>query len=149
MNKPLLVAKREKPPRPVESFGPEILAALLKGATEPLVLTMSYKMGVRFRLRIHQLRESMRRNGHDKYNLCARVRVTIEWPKGIPTEKQGRHIIPLDRDQLCKVTLKPNDTEFADFLSAAGVDPLSGVSHEDLPEGERPISDLDDMLRDL
>ena len=129
MNKPIIA----KPQRPVTSFGPEILSALLQGATGQLKLSMSYKTGVRFRLRIHQLREAMRNTGHEKYELCARVRVSIAWPDGTPTEKQGRHVIPIDRNTLCTVTLQPNDTEFAGILRDAGVDPLLGVEHVEPP----------------
>lgn len=143
---------KPRPPRPVESFGPEILSALLKGATTPTELEMSYKMGVRFRLRIHQLREAMRRANHEKYPLVARVRVTIEWPDGTPTEKSGRWIVPVDRSTKCKVTLKPNDAEFASFLTAAGIEPLGGVDEADLPELDEASPDmtiLEELLRDV
>lgn len=143
---------RPKTPRPVESFGPEILSALMKGATDGLTLEMPFKLAVRFRLRIHQMRESMRRSGHEKYNLVARVRVQIAWPEDTPVSKQGRHSVPVDRNVKCKVTLRPNDTEFADLLQKAGVDPLDAVSSDDLPETQSPKSDLsslDDMLKDL
>lgn len=147
--KPFIPIKSK--PRPVESFGPEILAALLRGATEPLVLPMPYKLGVRFRLRVHQLREAMRCTNHEKYKLCARVRVTIEWPLGTPTEKSGRHIIPSDRNTMCVVTLKPNDTEFADLLLSAGIDPLSGTIIElPAPDIKHPdLSALEEMLKDI
>lgn len=156
MNQQLLKPPKTKAPRPVESFGPEILAALLRGATEPLTLDMSYKMGIRFRLRIHQLREAMRRQAHEKYELVARVRVSIEWPDGTALEKQGRYWVPRDRNTKCRITLKPNDAEFAAALSAAGIDPLSGVTSSDLPTepAERPrhstpVSTLEDMLKDF
>lgn len=111
---------REKKPRPIESFGPEILAALLKGATDPIEFTVSYKTAVRFRLRVHQLREAMRRSGHPKYELASRVRVSIVWPEGTETVKQGRHFIPLNRDTKCRVLLRPNDSEFAAALKGIG-----------------------------
>ena len=143
--------EKTKTPRLVESFGPELLAAILKGATAPFTLEMSYKFGVRFRQRIHQLREAMRVAKHEKYSLVARTRVSIEWPDGCQVIKTGRHVVPVDRNVKCKVTIQPNDTEFGDILIAAGIE-LGGdmdtlLHHE--PSVSHDISVLDDMLKDL
>lgn len=139
---------RPKTPRPVESFGPELLAALLKGATEGLEFTTSYATAVRFRLRTHQLRESMRKSGHEQYNLIARVRVSVRWPDETPVSKLGRHNVPNDRNTQVIVSLSPNDSEFGDMLRGAGVEmgmdqvlPATTVT--------RPLQDLEDLLADL
>ena len=143
--------KRSKPkaPRPVESFGPEILAALLRGATEMVQLPISYKLSIRLRLRIHQLREAMRKAAHPQYHLVARVRVTIQWPPDTKTVKQGRHNIPEDRNTKCLVTLQPNDAEFADLHREAGVDPQLGS--EPITEDHQvlPPSALEDILKNF
>jgi hypothetical protein len=151
---PFAKRKRPRPPRPVASFGPEIFAALMRGATHPIHVKMPYKIAVRFRMRIHQLREAMRASGHEKYPLVSRVGVTIEWPIGTHTTKSGRHVVPDDRSVVCDVTLRPNDAEFAPTLALAGIDPLSGI--EDRIKittddaGDTDSSNrIEDLLRDL
>lgn len=152
MNAPKTKAKT---PRPVESFGPEILAALIKGATEPVRMTLSYKVGTRLRMRIHQLREAMRKSGHEKYNLVARVVVTVRWPSDTPTEKQGRYNVPIDRNTKCEVKLQANDLEFADELRAAGVDIGLGADLEptatlvQTSDGLTSTRTLEDLLKGL
>lgn len=118
---------KPKTPRPVESFGPELFATLIKAATSRVELKMPYRNATRFRMRIHQLRESMRKSGHEHYELCSRVRVTIRWPTGAETEKiGGRHQVPVNRSIVCQVVLQPNDAEFASVLrEQAGIDPLA------------------------
>lgn len=147
---------RAKAPRPVESFGPEILSALMRGATEGLEFRTSYATAIRFRLRVHQLRESMRRSGHEKYELVCRVRVSIKWPNETPVTKLGRHNVPDDRSVECIVTLSPNDSEFSELLQAAGVDPLAGLDRSHLEDeiktvqpSSRPLQDLEELLREI
>lgn len=144
---------RAKAPRPIESFGPEILAALLRGANEGLEFETSYATAVRFRLRIHQLREAMRKGGHEKYSLVARVRVSVKWRDDEPVEKQGQHNVPINRDAKVLVSLRPNDEEFGSMLKSAGVSiELGEDSHAPhLSPGIQPATttDLEDLLKGL
>lgn len=143
--------KRSKTPRPVESFGPEILAALLKGATDGISVSMPYRTAVRFRLRIHQLREAMRKSAHEKYELCSRVRVSVKWPEETEVTRLGRHFVPSDRSTPCLVLLQPNDTEFAEALRGAGIDPLHGLELDNTPQPIHvgSVDDLAELLKDI
>lgn len=143
---------REKAPRPVESFGPELLAALLKGATEEVRVPMNWRQAIRFRQRVHQMREAMRRTSHPKYELCTKVRIGIELPPGTPTVKSGRHKVPSDPGIKVTLVLSPNDSEFGPLLAAAGVRPLDEIEASTKSvEREAPASmdTLEAMFGDL
>lgn len=112
----------------VESFGPELLAALLSAATGSLPpVTLPYNKAVRFRQRLYQLRNAMRKAKHEKYHLVCRVRITIEWDGKVETMKAGEHYVPVDKRAPCRVTLTPNDSEFSSALKAAGLDTSLGA----------------------
>lgn len=140
----------EKAPRPVESFGPELLAALLKGATEEVHVPMTWRQAIRFRQRVHQMREAMRRTSHPKYELCTKVRISIDFPPDTPTTKSGRHLVPVDRGIPVKLVLSPNDSEFGPLLLAAGIRPLDEVEAATEPLGPEPTLDtLEAMFGDI
>lgn len=148
----LIKKPRAKAPRPIESFGPEILAALLRGANEGLEFSAPYSTAVRFRLRIHQLREAMRKSGHEKYSLVARVRVSVKWSDDEPIEKQGQHNVPTNRAAKVLVSLRPNDEEFGSLLKSAGVDMDLGIDDSTtLSPGITPATttELEELLKGL
>lgn len=116
------MTKKPKPPRPVESFGPELFALLIRAATTQVQFPLSYRRATRLRQRLHQLRESMRRSAHEHYELVSRVRITVRWPEETPVTKKGRTDVPIDGNVECEVTLQPNDSEFGDILERAGID---------------------------
>lgn len=116
-----MTTKKPKPPRPVESFGPELFALLIRAATTQVQFPLSYRRATRLRQRLHQLRESMRRSAHEHYELVSRVRITIRWPDDTPTQKKGRTDVPTNINVECEVTLQPNDSEFGDLLERAGI----------------------------
>lgn len=150
MKNPLEPTKREKAPRPVESFGPELLAALLKGATTGVTVPMTWRQAIRFRQRVHQMRESMRKTSHPKYELCTRVRIGIELPTGCVTVKSGRHLVPTDKGVEVKLVLSPNDSEFGPLLAAVGIDPLGKVETEPLVRTEaQNLDTLEAMFGDI
>lgn len=142
-----------KHPRPVASFGSEILAALMKGATGRVTLKMTYSQAIRFRQRIHSLREAMRRASHKQYDLCSKVRVSIEVPPDVPVHRSGRHFVPDNRQTEVRVILSPNDSEFADILAEAGIRPLGAVEAETKPlpstRGDAGGDALSKLLGDL
>ncbi len=136
--------KKRRPPRPIESYGPELMAALLKGAVDTFTMEMPFQRAVRFRQRIYQLRFAMESQGHPKYNLVSRVRTTIRWPEGTELVPCGHYFSPKDRTVTCQITISPNDSEFADDLRKAGV---TVGPPEDEVEDEVPIAP--DERRDL
>lgn len=146
----------EKAPRPVESFGPELFAALLKGATEEVKVPMTWRQAVRFRQRVHQMREAMRRTSHPKYEICTKVRIGIEVPFDCPTVKSGRHKVPVDKGIKVTLVLSPNDSEFGPLLAAAGVRPLAEIEatteplwHEPSVPSTENLDTLEAMFGDL
>ena len=153
MNEPK--TRRPRPPRPVESFGPELMSALMRGALEGgLTLSLPWRDAVRFRLRVHQLREAMRMAKHDKYPLVARVRVSINVPPNVELVPQGSNYIPRDRSTLCEVVLRPNDSEFSSALHQAGIDvnrELSSPSPSTSPVAEPSpsLDTIEDILKGL
>lgn len=112
---------------PIESFGPEIMTALIAGATRVVELPMAYGTAVRFRRRVHQLRARMREEGHPQRTLVERTRVSIVWGKeaGLaePELRRTDHSqkVPVDKQTPCKVVLKPYDEEFNAALKAANI----------------------------
>lgn len=152
MKNPLALRPTEKAPRPVESFGPELLTALLKGATQEVSVPMTWKQAIRFRQRVHSMREAMRRTSHPKYELCSRVAITIELPLGTPTEVSGRHRIPTDRNIGVRVILSPNDSQFGPLLAAAGIrtpEEIAATTESVVPQAEPTLDTLEAMFGDI
>lgn len=127
---------------PIESFGPEIMAALTKGSQEEYSITLpSYRDAVRFQQRIHMLRKRMREEQHPLYTVAARVHISLAWgidagfPEVATTVIGKGNRVPVDRSAKTKVTLKPRDSEFTAALLEAGIskeelkdDPLQEMS---------------------
>ena len=118
-----------KKAQPIESFGPEMMAALLKGSREKLTLEFpAYRSAVYFMARIHLLRKQMREANHPEYNIAARARVSLSFgpDAGYPEveiklDSQGGKR-PVDREVPAKITISPHDSEFGDVLKNAGVE---------------------------
>lgn len=114
--------------QPIESFGPEMFAALISGSRRRIELEFpSYRGAIHFVSRVHLLRKNMREAKHEQYPIAARVRVSVlfgpaaGYPK-VPTKlnTQGSER-PLDRTVPAKVILSPHDSEFSEVLKKAGV----------------------------
>lgn len=111
-----------RPPKPIESFGPELLAALIEGSKRPVVLKLSWNKAAHFRQRVNQLRNAMRLKDHPQYRAVSQAKVSISWPEGTKTKKYpGGNVWPEDPMTLCTLTISPQDSEFKDILEAAGV----------------------------
>lgn len=138
------MSKHERAPKPIESFGPELFQALLEGSKKKLVLKMPYTKAVRFRLRINQLRETMRRLQHEKYTAVSQARITVKWPEGTPVRKYpGGNLWPVDKNVECEVIIQPNDNEFRDVLAAAGVTvPILSETTMQTPQGSSGEPDI-------
>jgi hypothetical protein len=128
---------------PIESFGPEIMAALLKASREKVTIAFqSYRDAVRFQQRIHILRSQMRDLHHPMYPIAARVHTSVLFGRRaglaeVETYRntKGMHY-PRDRNIPAVIILKPRDSEFTAALNAAGVQvtPLANL----LPETPTP-----------
>jgi hypothetical protein len=114
---------RPKPP-PIESFGPELIAALTEGAKARFEVPLPYNSAVKFRQRIYSLRNAMRLSGHPHYFAVSRTRVQIIWPKETPIHRSSKGVTwPRDPQALCLLVISPYDSEFADALAKSGIKP--------------------------
>lgn len=94
-----------KSDQPVESFGPELLATLRKGADQEIRITFSdERLVTRFIQRLNQLRLAMKKANHPDWQQLYRC---------------GFHPDLRDRKTLI---IAPKDSEFRSFLQTAGVD---------------------------
>jgi hypothetical protein len=137
--------------RSVSSFGPELLAALIRGGEKTLAVPMpSFEAAFALRQRLYELRKALRSENHPD---CARAyRASI----ALPT-KEG--------DGSSVLTIRPKDEEFTAALRAVGITPIDTqkeasarlaelrVSQEERPEveSESPLGAdyLATLLRDL
>lgn len=144
---------------PIESFGPEIMQALLKGAREEIFIELpSYRSGVYFLSRIHHLRKRMQEESHEAYGVVSKARCTLLWGERAGYEKveevtnSQNSPRPKSKDVPVKIRIAPHDAEFAAALKKAGVEVLkeeaapttapstsglTSILDDYLPEGER------------
>ena len=95
---------------PVTSFGPELMAILLKGAREKVSIPCPDQRFMKhLQMRLQMLRGAMAREKHPQYNLVTRARTTRKWNTA------------LGKDVDCVLVVQPNDAQFTDALRAAGV----------------------------
>jgi len=95
---------------PVSSFGPELLAILLKGARERVEIPCPDQRYMKYlQMRLQMLRGAMARESHPQYGLVTRARTTRQWDHTV------------DKDTDCVLIVQPNDAQFSDALRAAGI----------------------------
>lgn len=127
---------------PLESFGPEIMAALLKGAREEVRIKTTYRQGIIFRRRVHQLRARLRDLGHAQYPLAARAMVRLLWGKeaGLPEVENrisSRNVkFPVNPDCDAFLILSPRDSEFSEVLQKSGI--TASLSEDPLANSTQP-----------
>lgn len=126
---------RQRTKLPIESFGPELMQALLAGSTKEFRFELRYGDCVKFRRRIHQLRTRMREERHEHAALVERARVMILWGKqareangGVGFDEDPKlktnsnnYKSPSDPNTPALIVIKPYDSEFAAALSKAGL----------------------------
>lgn len=122
-----------KPPRvrryPVASFGPELMAVLLKGATEPITLKFpNNKQATFFQHRIHTLRASMRIEGHAMAEAVSRTRFRRIWGERLYEHLKGSNPELAETfkndhkgEKAAYILVQPTDAEFKTILEEAGV----------------------------
>lgn len=150
-------SKKTRTPPPVTSFGPEIMAALLRGSKERFEIPMPYRDAIKFTMRIHSLRHAMRTEGHEQVNVVSMTKVRVLWGERaglppVPERKNSRNVpYPENSDIPAKVVIEPHDREFAQALIAAGIkadelkaDPLLDFTPS--PNTNGTVPDADDYL---
>jgi hypothetical protein len=136
------MARNPRPPKPIESFGPELFQALLDGSKREVKFQLPYRKAVHFRQRINQLRAAMRDLKHEHYPLASQAKITISWPDNTETSKSSRNVrFPKDMNTICDVVIMPSDSEFNDVLKSAGVNikPLDPPTTPSTPIVEEDI----------
>ena len=121
---------------PIESYGPELLAALIEGSKNTVVfkfrdtkLKTGRQQAQYLQVRLHTLRSHMRKNNHPEYKIVARCHTSCRWGREVDDEftRQGF---------TATLSLYPKDSEFRDAFAAAGItakdlegiDPLEGLT---------------------
>lgn len=155
--------RRVKKPRnqPVSSFGPEVMAALLRGAREKFLIgPLPYRTAISFHMRIHSLRRAMGLEQHPHFGLVSRAKIKIIWgaDAGLAAieEKTNERGVrrPTDTNAPVMLLIEPHDKDFTTYLVAAGIsmDELKEDPLDNLPIGGEPTRStgdfLDEILRD-
>lgn len=101
---------------PVSSFGPELMEVLLRGAREEVRIPCpNARFMMNLQMRIQMLRGAMAREKHPQYTLATRARTSRSWDK-----TRGP-------DADCVLIVRPNDSQFAAVLKAAGIVPTDAA----------------------
>jgi hypothetical protein len=144
-------SNKVKERNPLESFGPEIKEALLKGSRERFILPFpSSARATAFQRRCNGLRAALRRREHPDYKAVARCRVSVY--------RRTNHVA--DRDDFLSiereagieapayVVCSPHDADFREVLEKAGIKFTPDNHGHDL-EAARPDGDGDTFLDSL
>lgn len=105
---------------PVSSFGPELMALLIKASRERVeVPCESMTQMKNLQMRIQMLRGAMNRERHPQYVIATRVHTSCQWDfDKHPSTKKTQ--FPRNAEN-CRLVLYPRDSQFADILAKAGV----------------------------
>ena len=139
---------------PIESFGPELMRALVEGGKRRLVIPFAgaggggKRLAHTFQRRIHTLRQRMREEKHKDYEIAMRAKVSLfvgnkaveeggpqEWKE----DEQGK------RGAL--IVIAPQDAEFEGVLSAVGIH-FDKVTQPIAQEPKAESPPLDDSFLD-
>lgn len=114
------MTKRSK--NPVSSFGPELMAVLIKGSRETVTIPFPDARSMKyFQLRIQTLRGAMRRENHPQLSVVEIARTSRQW----------------DLDEFGKPTnfrlvVEPQDLRFRDAIKAAGIELTDIAAADDI-----------------
>lgn len=104
---------------PVASFGPELMAALVKGAETRIEIHLETAREMQWlQQRIHMLRGAMGKEKHPNYTLAQRARTSRQWDEPEGTPRTGK---PTKSARNFRLVIEPNDVQFKSALEAAGV----------------------------
>jgi hypothetical protein len=131
------VTKPKQSRYPVSSFGPELMALLIKASRERVEIPCnSMKQMKNLQMRIHMLRGAMSREKHAQYALVTKVHTSCTWDFDQFPSKKGRgKQFPIDATG-CKLLLYPKDSQFAELLAKAG------IQVEDIKSAEGILDEL-------
>lgn len=122
---------------PVASFGPELMAVLIRGAKERVEIPMkSHKEISWLQQRIHMLRGAMGREKHPNYTLVQRARTSRQWDDPEPPLRGKK---PSAKATNFRLIIEPNDIQFADAIRAAGVTVDSSAMRDVLEDTDSTI----------
>ena len=134
---------------PIESFAPEMLAVLLRGAREEVRLKTTYRAASHFRQRLNSLRSRMRETKHELYSIVARAEIKILWgaDAGLPdievsTSKRNVRY-PTDSNSPAVLLLRPYDAELSTELQRLG------IKEHKLDTTDVRGGDVDDILAEF
>jgi len=97
--------------RPVASFGPQLMALLLKGAKEEVIVPCPDRKTMNnLQMRLHMLRGAMDREKHVNYALVTRARTSRQWDEEGGAASNFR------------LRVAPNDSVFDDMLKPLNLD---------------------------
>jgi len=114
----------------VGSFGPELMAILLKGARERVEIPCPDQRTMKFiQMRLQMLRGAMYREKHSQYELVTRARTT-------------RHWAPDNKDKDCVLIVQPNDSQFTEIFKQAGVE-ATPHDRDILDDIGAPVADVE------
>lgn len=136
-------------PKPVSSFGPEILQALIEGSKREIVLPLPYRKAVFFRQRVNALRAEMRRQNHELLGVVSQTTVRILWGEDaglppVPEKKSSTNVRhPTDKNVKVHLIISPADKEFSEALKAAGVE-VKPIAPDTVPNtgSTEPVEDI-------
>lgn len=147
---------------PLESFGPELMAALLKGGLERIVIPFfgpeGKKKAHNFQRRIHTMRRRMADVQHPNYMVATRARVSLFWGESA-YKIDPKQFLDFKEDynghRGAVIVIQPHDMEFRDVLTKAGVEVTGDMAAPiDLPTLPSPAepgtkTTLEDLLDEL
>jgi hypothetical protein len=113
---------------PLTSFGPELMAVLIKGSRETVVLSFDdVKKARGLQARLHTLRARMRDANHPQYSIVTRARTSLKWGR------EAGFLSERDKNK-ATLTIYPHDSQYREVLERAGftnedlvVDPLEEI----------------------
>jgi hypothetical protein len=95
---------------PVSSFGPELMAILVKGSRERVEIPCEDQRTMQYlQMRLQMLRGAMGRERHPQYSLVTRARTSRTWDSNV------------GKDANCVLVVQPNDAQFSAAIKRAGI----------------------------
>lgn len=140
-------------PKPVESFGPEVLQALLEGSKREIVLLLPYREAVQHRARMNSLRAAMQRSGHEMYRIVSQTTIRVVWGEDagldpIPEKKSSTNVrVPLSKNAPAKLIISPADKKLGEALKKAGVT-VPDFNPDPVPNTGSPEATTESILAD-
>lgn len=129
---------------PLESFGPELMAALIQGSNAHYEIPMTFRQAVNHRQRLNTLRRVMVNVAHPMAKIVSLTKIAIRWDDTVPVRRSSKNVrIPVSLDAPVRLVIEPYDKEFAIALGKAGIHITPPDPLPDIPE---PAESLEDIL---